>query len=245
MKLLLSTVIFCSGLLLSLQSLAELAKLRSWPAAISVPSAELKKQYEYDPAAGAISDKLISVETTIGHSAGSSTTKTNYVNGAPVSGTGDWAVGMSAYHGFASIMAFSMTTESINYRDSGNWPAKSIKVHSVTSLKSMANYEQRSISECTQSRSFSAGSMFPTLPGKIYEYKCVGTGSTYMLVSNQGVENGLPPTRYTAYYSDYLDMNLMSKVEGSPQWSIYKVQFMGADKKPGLLSYRNDQIAIP
>ena len=238
-----STVIFCSGLLFSLQSSAELTKLRSWPAAIPVPSAELKKQYEYDPAAGAGSDKLISIDSTTGHDAGSSSMKVNYVNGAPVSGTGDWSGAMSAYHGFASIMSSSMTTESINYKDAGNWPSKALKVHSVLSMKSMYNYEQRSIIECTQSRSFSAASMFPTLPGKVYEYKCNSTGSTFMVMNNQ--KNGLTPMQYTLYYSDYLDINLMVRIEGSPQWTTYKIEFMGSDKKPGLLSYRNDKIAIP
>ena len=87
--------------------------------------------------------------------------------------------------------------------------------------------------------------MFPTLPGKVDEYKCNSTGSTFMVMNNQKMENGLTPMQYTLYYSDYLDINLMVRIEGSPQWTTYKIEFMGSDKKPGLLSYRNDKIAIP
>jgi hypothetical protein len=245
MKQSLTIAILCSGLIFSMQSSAELTKVRSWPPSITAPSANLVKQYEFDPAAGAGSDKLISVDTTIGTSAASSSTKVNYAKGVPVSGSGDWSNSVMAYHGFAFITASAMTTESLNYSDSGNWPSKSLKVFSVLSMKKMSNYQQKVIFECTQQRSFAASSAFPSLPGKVYEYKCVSSGSTVMTINNEKVENGIQPNTSTSYYSDYLDMILMSKSVGVDQYSSSKIEFMGVDNKPNSISFRSDQIALP
>lgn len=246
MKLLASIAILCSVIIVSQQSSAEMQKLRSWPAAIPVPSAELKKQYEYDPAAGAGSDKLLTVETTHVNSAGSTITKINYVNGMPVSGTGDWSSYVMAYHWFLYISSGAMKTKVINYTDSGSWPSKSVKFLVVMqSDRKNSSFKTTDITECLQGGSFIASSAFPSLPGKVYEYKCVTTSASSLDMNNQTSESGTDPFRSMYYYSDYLDMLLFYKYESPGQWVSYKVEFIGSDGKPHLLSYRNDQIALP
>jgi hypothetical protein len=225
-----------------------MTKLRSWPAAIPAPSLEMKKQYEFDPAAGAGNSKIISIETTYANSAGSSTTKINYVNGAPVSGTGEWQSYVMAYHWFLYISSGYLTTKVVNYSDSGNWPSKSLKFLVSTVVDGKHNVmKMTSISECIQKNSFLASSAFPSLPGKVYEYRCTSSGSTSLTTksNNDTTENGTEPTSSTMYYSDYLDMNLMYKLVGVQQWVTYKIEFIGGDNKPHLLSYRNDQISLP
>jgi hypothetical protein len=247
MKYLLYVAIFCSGIIFSLQSSAEMKKLRDWPAAIPAPSAELKKQYEYDPAAGAGSNKLISIESTLANPYGSTLTKINYVNGAPVSGVGDWSTYVMAYHWFLYIASGStMNTKVVNYTDSGSWPSKSIKFL-VVNDSNTANYRIKTtgITECKQGRSFVASNIFPSLPGKVYEYKCSSSASSSFTGNNVASEDGMAPVRSTAYYSEYLDMNLVNRSDGVQQWTTYNIEFIGSDNKPHLLSYRDDQIALP
>jgi hypothetical protein len=223
-------------------------KIRSWPAAIPVPSAEMKKQYEFDPAAGAVNSKLISIETTTTNSAGSFPKKINYVNGAPVSGTGDWQSYVMAYHSFVYIASGSTETKVVNYSDSGNWPSKSLKfLSSIHSDEKSYTSKITLLSECMQSRSFLASSIYPPLPGKVYEYKCATSGSMVMTMkyNKNTTQDGIAPSRSTIYYSDYLDMSLLQKVDVPGQSITYKIEFLGSDNKPHLISYSDDQLALP
>jgi hypothetical protein len=238
----------CSSILLSQQSSAEMTKIRTWPAAIPAPSAEIKKQYEYDPAAGAANSKLISIETITTNSAGSFTKKINYVNGSPVSGTGDWQSFLMAYHWFVYIASGATAAQVVNYHDSGNWPSKSIKsLSSFNSDEKHYTSKHTFLLECMQSKSFVASGIYPSLPGKVYEYKCVTSSSLAMTMkyNNNTTEDGTAPSKSTIYYSDYLDINLLHKVDVPGQSITYKIEFLGSDNEPHFISYNDDQIALP
>ena len=256
MRPLISTAIFWSAIFLSQESWAEMTKVRSWPAAIPVPSAELKKQYEYDPAAGAVSDKVVSVESTTTDAGVSTSVKVNYSGGMPVSGVNRWADAVLAYHGFSSFMAtqyesLKIYTKSLNYSESGGWPSKSLKILLTNIAKDENSISEIALlTECVQIRSFNASVSFPLLPGRVYEYKCIASSaskltSTRPEVSREPYEIGSEKYPSIIYYSDYLDTVLMIKFERQGGYTSYQVEFIGSDNKPHLLSYRDDKLVMP
>jgi hypothetical protein len=217
-------------------------KLRDWPAAIPAPSVELKKQYEYDPAAGAGNDRIISIAYAQRgyNSDGSNSVNSIYANGVPVSGTGKWKQ-FFAYHGFAFVTSDEIPTTSINYSDAGQWPAKSLKMLIVYASD---NFVSKEIHECSQGRSIDARNVFSTLPGKVYEYKCSVSMSSQIINEMNHSPDGVH-YRYILYYSDYLDISLMSRTDPSYNYTTYNVEFVGGDGKPHSITYRNDQLVLP
>jgi hypothetical protein len=209
-----SVLFVCSTLMMVYMDVAvcDLKKYREWPPAVKVPTPDIKRQYEYDPEAGAISKKLIS--TSYKFMYGSkvvSSTQINYKNSAAISGTAGWNYGVATYHGFGFISSFDLAvTQKLIYQSQGKWPADAVKVY-MESVDAKGNVTKTG-SVCRQKKSFHASSIFPTLPGKLYRYECsVSTGM---------ISDGFTwaPGAHTviSYYSDYLDTSIFTDTNYDP-----------------------------
>ncbi|VVN00591.1 hypothetical protein PS662_03325 [Pseudomonas fluorescens] len=150
---------------------AELKKLRDWPAALEAPSPEIRKQYEYDPEAGAATSKLLSSTSRIFKDGAEVNTQiTNYRNSTPVSGTGSWNTLLPAYHGFSAFFTSPMKTTKLKYSSSGPWPASEFKIFSENINPQGVG---KSATACKQVKNLKADRYLATLPGNIYTYECL------------------------------------------------------------------------
>lgn len=193
-------------------AVSELKKYREWPALVKVPTPEIKRQYEFDPEAGAISAKLLSLSYNFSYgSRVASSSFINYTNSAAVSGAEGWNVGVSVYHGFAMIMSFDLaTTQKLIYQSQGKWPASALKIYSE-SMDAKGNLTKTGLT-CKQIKSFPASNIFPSLPENLYRYECsTSTGS----ISN-GFTWAPGAHTYETYYSDYLDMPIFTDLKLEP-----------------------------
>lgn len=197
---------------------AELKKLREWPSQVPVPSPELKRQYEFDPEAGAVSPRLVSTSTMV--SSGSQiyqSSGVNFKNGVPVSGKTGWNWGVSAYHGFAMIMTKpTMSTSKLKFQSSSPWPPSELKLYSEST---MSGQTFKSGIACIKNKTLAASTIFPTLPGSLVRYECnTSTGSTH-----ENFTWAPGPQNYTTYYSDYLDSPIFTDT-GAKQLGVVTVQ---------------------
>jgi len=150
---------------------AELKKLRDWPPAIEAPSPEIKKQYEYDPEAGAATSKLLSSTSRIFKDGVEVNTQTiNYRNSAPVSGSGSWNTSLPVYHGFTGFFTSPIKTTKLKYSSSGRWPANEFKIFAENVDSQSMN---KSATACKQVKSLKADRYFAVLPGNVYVYECL------------------------------------------------------------------------
>lgn len=184
---------------------ADLKKLRDWPPQTPVHSQELKRQYEYDPAAGAISNKLTSISTTFSYGTRvASSSRVEFRNSQNVSGGESAAYGLTAYHTFVSIMTSpQFKTQKVKFSQSTPWPANEFKIYTeyvhqgVTTKNAMI---------CRKAMSFNATNIFPKLPGHIYRYDCDTTSGT--ITDGFTIAPDAHLTKY--YYSDYLDAQIFA-----------------------------------
>ncbi|WP_449440751.1 hypothetical protein [Pseudomonas migulae] len=150
---------------------AELKKLRDWPIALEVPSPEIKKQYEYDPEAGAATSKLLSYTSRVFKDGVEVNTQTtNYRNSSPVSGSGSWNTLLPVYHGFGVFFTSPMKTTKLKYSSSGPWPANEFKIFSENVNSQGVN---KSATVCKQVKALKADRYLAVLPGSIYIYECL------------------------------------------------------------------------
>lgn len=245
-----STIIIF-GIFICTNVTAELKKLRNWPAVFPSNSQELREQYEFDPAAGGVSDKLISYTVHTTSPQGTWNRQTIYKNGIPVSGSDGWEYGsFKVYHGFAVINGKpGNTVQSINYTETTPWPTREFKLL-TTDYDTTSQSTTKSLLHCKQLNSYSATKISTELPGTIYKYNCdlnVGTKITNL----QGVtlEDGSPTVRYDIYYSDYLNTPIMTIGDKTSPVHMWKdmhtsvsIEFINLNNTPSILSLRDDQL---
>ncbi|SDR38864.1 hypothetical protein SAMN04490186_5913 [Pseudomonas grimontii] len=193
-------------------AVSELKKYREWPSAVRVPSPEIKRQYELDPEAGAISSKLLSTSHSFMYgSRVVSSSYVNYKNSVAVSGTQGWNYGVSVYHGFSMFTSFDLaTTQKFLFQAKGKWPANDLKIY-TESVDTKGNLSKVGIS-CRQIKSFPASNIFPSLPGKLYKYECSNSTGTI----SDGFTWAPGVQTYTTYYSDYLDTPIFNDMKFDP-----------------------------
>ena len=227
---------------------AELKKLREWPSSIPSPNPEIKRQYEYDPEAGAVTKNLISTSRIV--TAGQDTlmnSQVYYRNGYPKSWSKDGTQsGVSAYHGFIWISSMKdSSTSKIKYTSSGNWPAKSIK--GMTETIGKDGDTLKSGIDCLQIGVSAATTIFQGLPGNIYRYNCV---SHFGSISPSGtLIYNPPPQRDVWLYSDYLDMlvtiynnNAPQLVNGQPQIDINSITLLDSAGIERTITYEYNKL---
>ncbi|PTQ67505.1 hypothetical protein [Pseudomonas sp. GV071] len=200
-----------AGSLLSVTaSGAAMKKLRSWPAAVPVPSAALKEQYEYDPAAGAVNSKLLRMQSVTN----GNTFEIRYTNGVPSGGHQTWNQSVIAYHGFTGIMNTPFAvTEVLKYKQQGAWPASALDIYSEHSAGEL---HTKTIFKCQRVGAVEAGSAISALPGKLYKYQCKYSAVSNGAINGTPVNNQLYEFSSIYYYSDYLDTVAAIKYVNSP-----------------------------
>lgn len=195
-------ITFCAGVLalaFVCNAGAELKKLRNWPSGVPEPTSEIKRQFEYDPDAAAISPSLTfaSIKVSYGSKIGS-IHRVNYQDSSPVSGAKDWNFSVSAYHGFIPVMT---STTKMKFQKDSAWPSANFKTYYEYTYDGTATKVGL---VCKRIKSPPAASIFPELPGQIYRYDCAVTSATesngYIHAPNLPVAKN--------YYSDYLDTTI-------------------------------------
>jgi hypothetical protein len=190
---------------------AELKKLREWPIALPEPSPEIKKQYEYDPEAGATTSKLLSLTSRVfKDGAEINTQTTHYRNAMPVSGSGNWNTLLPVYHGFSGLFtSMGYKAVKLKYASSGPWPAKEFKIYTE---HVSAQGVSKTASACKQIKSIKADRYFVALPGNIHVYECLvkfgGTSGDFTFAPDS--------QPWMNIYSDYLGV-VMSAFYKDPQ----------------------------
>lgn len=217
-----------------------LKKQRDWPASIKVPDAALKEQYEYDPAAGAISAKLLSTTQTFKGNA----VLRQYSNGAPAGGSAGWADHLYAYHGFAAISSGSgMRTRVVKFQSSGAWPAKSFKVYSEVVADSGLNI--RVLTQCELLASFPAAqALDPKLPGKIHKFDCKTQTLSEGVVDGMQFDKNAETYPGISYYSDYLDVVIDGR-SGLDTPLQQQLEFLDASGQRQTISFTGDGASLP
>lgn len=209
-------------LLLSTTSEAAMKKLRSWPDYIQPPSAAIKEQYEYDPAAGALNAKLLRTRSETNGMAFENTYRNGVLNG----GHESWKLSVPVYHGFAGILNGSAgVTEVLKYKEQGAWPSTAFNIYEEHTSDQL---HSKTILKCQRQGVLEAGSVISGLPGKLYKYACAYSAVSSGVISGTPIDKNLYEYQYVGYYSDYLDYVPAMKNTSSPSATIQSIDFIDA-----------------
>lgn len=210
------------GLLVSVTSEAAMKKLRSWPDYIQPPSAAIKEQYEYDPAAGAMNAKLLRTRAESSGMVFENTYRNGVVSGGHTSGY----QALTAYHGFTGILnGTAGVTEALKYKEQGAWPSTAFNIYEE---HTSGQLHSKTILKCQRQGVLEAGSLISGLPGKLHKYACAFSAVSSGVISDTPVDKNLYEYQYVGYYSDYLDYVPAMKVPSSPTATLQTIDFIDA-----------------
>lgn len=208
------------GTMLPMVSMSEsLKKQREWPSAMPQISAQLKEQYEYDPEAGAGSNKLLSVTVVNAARESKYQAVTVFRDGSPTEWEGrDLMTGKNtpyvktlwAYHGYGALfISAENPVEQLVFEPSEKWPARQFKV--LTAFRDGMKF----MFSCEMKSKVSASTVFPQLPGGLYTYDCSSRTNSVYASANGWV---------TSVYSDYLDIQVASEINKNktPDMTVFQ-----------------------